>query len=65
MSKGIRCKCNNPRWEILHYKHNHSAFQYPKYGEHYSDYSTVICRNCGSVWRTKANYVDKLPQYSE
>lgn len=62
MSGGNKCKCNHRKWEVLHYKHNHSAFEQPKYAEHYSEYSTIICKNCGSVWRTKAKYVDKLPK---
>ena len=65
MSKGNRCRCNNPKWEILHYKHTHSAFKTPKYAEHYSEYSTIICKNCNNVWRTKAQYVKKLQLYKE
>lgn len=26
-----------------------------------SPYSTVLCRRCGAIWRTKAAYVAKLP----
>ena len=60
MAKQNRCKCNNPDWEIIHYKHNHSAFESPKYDEHYSVYSTLYCKNCGGVWRTKAKYVETI-----
>lgn len=45
-------------WVIRRYKYNTSAFN----GGHYtpSDYSDVECRSCGSIWRTKAGYVDHL-----
>lgn len=56
----MKCKCEKPNWVILHYKHNHSYFEYPKGGEHYSDYSTIMCKSCGMVWRTKAKYVENL-----
>lgn len=65
MGSGVRCKCDNPEWKVLHYKHNHSAFETPKYAEHYSEYSTIICMNCGHVWRTKAKYVEDLPLYED
>lgn len=61
MSKGMKCNCTNPSWIVVHYKHNHSAFETPKYSAHLSRYSTIMCQNCGHVWRTKAKYVDKLP----
>lgn len=61
----IKCKCDNPKWVVLHYKHNHSAFSSPKYAEHYSEYSTVACKNCYATWRTKARYVDNLPYQHE
>lgn len=60
MSKGTVCKCNNPKWIIVHYKHNHSYFEYPKGKEHASDYSEIMCENCGKYWRTKAKYVEGL-----
>ena len=61
----MKCKCNNPKWFVIHYKHNHSAFEYPKYQEHYSDYSTVVCKNCYATWRTKAKYVENLERHYE
>ena len=57
-------KCNHDKkyYEILHYKHNHSHFEYPKGAEHYSEYSTIRCTKCGMVWRTKAKYVEILKE---
>lgn len=61
----MRCKCGSKtKWVIIHYKHNHSHFEYPKDEEHYSDYSTVKCTECGMVWRTKAKYVETLRKES-
>jgi hypothetical protein len=34
---------------------NHSAFN--GYRRTPSDYSGLVCRSCGRVWRTKADYV--------
>ncbi|AEY65405.1 hypothetical protein [Clostridium sp. BNL1100] len=63
MSSGIACTCESKdknNWRIRHYRHNHSAFEHPKYAEHYSDRSTIICLKCHGVWRTKASYVEVL-----
>lgn len=63
MPSGKACMCENKdknNWVVLHYKHNHSAFENPKYGEHHSDYSMVRCEVCGMVWSTKAGYVHSL-----
>ena len=35
-------------------------FQYPKGEYHDSKYSLLHCKNCGAIWRTKANYVEKV-----
>jgi hypothetical protein len=64
MSIGVLCSCQclkDRDWEITQYKCNHSAFN----GYHWtpSDYSTVRCRTCGGVWRTKAKYVEDLPLF--
>lgn len=59
MPSGYSCQCSKPEkgkyWFILDYKCNYSAFN----GYHYtpSDYSAMACAKCGSLWRTKANYV--------
>jgi len=48
-------------WAVIQRKCNYSAFNGYRYTP--SDYSAVKCfaPGCGSVWRTKAAYVDELP----
>lgn len=64
MSKGIACKCPGTRkdkmknWTILQYKSNQSAFS--GYKTTPSDYSSLRCTKCNSIWRTKSPYVDEL-----
>ena len=65
MSGGIACKCeeskkpiNERAWSVHQRNCNHSAFN--GYRRTYSDYSGVFCDRCGTYWRTKAAYVDKL-----
>lgn len=66
MSGGYACHCDEStrapkyrRWFVYKRQYNTSAFN----GYHYtpSDYSSVSCRQCRAVWRTKAAYVDVLP----
>jgi hypothetical protein len=58
LSGGTVCKCDPKRLVILAYKVNHSAFN--GYRETPSAYSTVRCARCGTTWRTKALYVEKV-----
>lgn len=63
MSSGKACICtekNKNNWVVIHYRHNHSAFETPKYGKHDSAYSIVQCKKCLMVWSTKASYVESL-----
>ncbi len=67
MSGGKACCCEEPfkermkNWVIRHYKHNHSYFNAgPRGAEYPSDYSTIFCKKCHQLWRTKAKYVEKL-----
>ena len=53
------CTSGRERWRVVDRNCNHSAFN--GYRETYSAYSCVRCLDCGSYWRTKAAYVDKLP----
>jgi hypothetical protein len=46
-------------WMVVHRKCNFSAFS--GYQQTPSDYSLVLCGTCGRRWRTKAAYVDTLP----
>lgn len=58
MSEMKTCRCGREFQRITWYKHNHSAFERPKYGYHPSQYSKVICIKCGKNWMSKAKYLD-------
>lgn len=47
------------RWFVLDRECNHSAFN--GYHRTPSDYSTVVCAECGATGRTKAAFVRYLP----
>lgn len=66
MSGGTVCQCPESKkpladraWRVTARRCNYSAFN----GYHWtpSDYSEVRCSACRVSWRTKAAYVDKLP----
>ncbi|NIT79608.1 MAG: hypothetical protein GWN58_33160 [Anaerolineae bacterium] len=66
MSGGPVCSCperqkpiTERKWRVTQRYCNHSAFN----GYHWtpSDYSEVRCMECRMSWRTKAKYVDLLP----
>jgi len=59
VSQGHACRCKAPLWHVAMRKHNRSAFSGYWYTP--SAYSLVACLNCNATWRTKARYVDKLP----
>lgn len=66
MSGGGFCTCPKPKpkdqWVVIQRRCNHSAFSgYHRTG---SDYSSVHCKVCMSSWRTKADYVNHLPNGS-
>lgn len=61
MSNMKTCKCGRENWIVIHYKHNHSAFEFPKYGWHNSAYSQIQCKKCGHVFSSNAKYVEQLP----
>lgn len=52
-------RCGSTQIEVVQLKCNHSAFN--GYHETPSDYSGVICLDCGHFWRTKSDAVFKLP----
>ncbi len=66
MSVMFKCECFGDKidrrvnWRIVHYKHNHSVFEYPAGDAHPSDYSTVVCLLCRGAGRTKSKWVDEL-----
>lgn len=60
MSQGTVCHCNDrAHFVVRHRQHNHSAFN--GYHKTYSEYSTIACTVHGTRWRSKAAWVDDLP----
>lgn len=69
MSKGHACTCSDilgsyshaqrRAWVVTMRKHNRSRFNGGRRTP--SAYSEVRCNTCRAVWRTKAKYVDQLP----
>ena len=63
MSQGEVCtnKAHRPSWRVVQRNYNKSAFN--GYKKTWSPYSLVTCTNgmCNAWWRTKAKYVDELP----
>lgn len=63
MSGGRSCACparaDKKRWEVVQRQQNRSAFN--GYHATSSDYSSIHCRACGRLWRSKAAYVRELP----
>ena len=70
MSGWSACRCEGTRkekmknWVVRERNCNYSYFEYPKGEKHYSDYSLVVCKKCGGMFRTKAKYVESLPDDS-
>lgn len=65
MSGGIACGCLERQkplaerdWVVSQYLCNHSAFN--GYHRTPSDYSTVRCNQCSTLWRSKGKFVDEL-----
>ncbi len=67
MSGHIACTCKGTReekmksWYVSRRNFNLSHFESPKGQRHYSEYSTVMCKNCQMFFRSKANYINQLP----
>lgn len=62
MSGGTACrvKAHKPgRWVVAERKASYSAFN--GYRRTPSDWSQMFCQGCGACWRTKAAYVDTIP----
>jgi hypothetical protein len=68
VSGGTFCQCGEAdkpvaerRWAVAQRRCNHSAFN--GYHRTPSEWSAVVCLNpsCSGSWRTKARYVDQLP----
>ncbi len=70
MAVSFSCKCAERKkpvkeraWRVVQRRCNHSAFN----GYHYtpSDWSAVVCLKCNATGRTKAKYVDQLPDITD
>lgn len=65
MSGGMACRTpeHRPFWRVIQREQNASAFN--GYAVTPSAYSSLRCipalGGCGTVWRTKAAYVDEIP----
>ena len=59
MSMGKTCVCDKTKRRVINRNHNHSAFS--GYAYSFSEYSKVICIDCGQTWQTKSKYVLALP----
>ena len=66
MSGALCCRCpesgkwiSESAWVVTKRHCNYSAFS--GYRHVHSDYSEVHCLECGRFWRTKAKYVELLP----
>ena len=61
----MRCTCPKPlrRWTV--FRRNYSCSAFNGYRREWSAYSDVECKTCERMWRTKAAYVDGLPDSSK
>jgi hypothetical protein len=61
MSSGTACRdpAHRPAWRVLQRKCNHSTFNGRRKTP--SDYSEIYCGIDDRYWRSKAAYVDQLP----
>lgn len=59
MSGGDACRGTTHDHVVVDRKCNYSAFN--GYQRTPSDYSLIRCVTTGALWRTKAKYVDQLP----
>jgi hypothetical protein len=53
------CACDRRHWIVVHRRCNYSAFNGSRWT--LSAYSRLVCSNCWHTWRTKATYVDQIP----
>ena len=68
MSVSFNCHCAERRkpiqernWEVWQRLCNYSYFEKPRGSRHLSIYSTVYCKSCQALGRTKAKYVNSIP----
>lgn len=67
MSGGTACHCPERKkpakeraWRVSQLKCNHSAFN--GYHRTSSDWSSIVCKACSAVWRTKSAVAFELPR---
>lgn len=68
MSVSFGCHCSERRkpiqkrnWEVWQRFCNYSYFEKPRGSWHPSNYSLVYCKSCRVLGRTKAKFVNGLP----
>lgn len=61
MTQGEACRVRShrPMWTVRTRNANYSAFNGGRRTP--SAYSLVVCGSCNKAWRTRAQYVDRLP----
>jgi len=69
MSAHIKCTCGRSRGDVsdlVVVQRNYSRSAFNGYRKLPSDFSLVWCTRlgCQGAWRTKAKYVDKLPDWN-
>lgn len=65
MSVMKTCTCSRDNYRVSHRNHNHSYFETPKGGAHYSDYSEIVCLACGWRFRTKTKWSARAPDLTQ
>lgn len=65
MSTMKTCRCDRESYRVAHRNHNHSHFESPKGAAHYSEYSGIVCLNCGWRFRSKAKWVFRTPDLTK
>jgi len=60
-----RCGAVEGGGYLVVWQRNVSFSAFNGYRRAYSDYSLIHCLACGALWRTKANYVNRLRDASE
>ena len=65
MSNMQTCLCDRKFYRVEHRHHNHSYFEKPQGGAHYSNYSGIRCIKCGWRFRSKAKWVDRCEDLTQ
>jgi len=57
--------CSKSHYRVMLRQKNVSYSEHPKGKPHPSKWSTLICLKCRHQWRTKAKYVENIPNLSK